>query len=493
MPLQQQKRQRGALLTLQGIYRLQQAKQKAEYDENDGKRFTLDILKLRTGLDSHTLCKIFNRTTKVDKKSLAQCFQAFNLMLKSDDYESPTITFTLVQPATSAISVARNGKATELRTSRPCVEDYGFAPDVSAFYGRTAELTTLHQWIKDERCRLILLSGLCGIGKTHLSVKLAQQLQEQFEVVIWRSLHPALPIQTFLQQLIEVFSPSPTLAVPVAFSDLLAQLITYLRSRRCLLILDNFETLLHRCQSQPNAALYCGGCYRPGYEGYSQLLKRIADISHQSCLVLTTREIPLEIRQRQGSHAAVRVLPIQGLQMTASQALLQHQGTFQGTPSDWNQLITYYNGHPSILLIIGRTLQTLFNGKIAQFLNHNPKVFGEICHLFAETFDRLSDAEITLLITLARQNQPVSFAALQARLHPSFSTKTLLEVLESLESRSLLQLSHDAYAIVPILVDYIADRYLIGKPNHVTSSPATILPCREALGFVDQPASVHRP
>ena len=66
-------------------------------------------------------------------------------------------------------------------------EDWGQAPDVSVFYGRTEELTTLKQWIVSDNCRLIALLGLAGSGKTTLSVQLAKQVQNEFDLVIWRS------------------------------------------------------------------------------------------------------------------------------------------------------------------------------------------------------------------------------------------------------------------------------------------------------------------
>lgn len=98
----QEKRRRGVLLTPQGLCKLQNAKHQTEYDSNQ--RLTLDLLSCRTGLDTHTLCKIFNGTQRVDKKSLAKCFQAFNLLLQVDDYDSSTAPSSAPNSSTVEVS-----------------------------------------------------------------------------------------------------------------------------------------------------------------------------------------------------------------------------------------------------------------------------------------------------------------------------------------------------------------------------------------------------
>ncbi len=47
-------------------------------------------------------------------------------------------------------------------------QDWGDAIDGELFYDRTAELSTLEQWLVDDHCRLVVLLGMGGIGKTAL-------------------------------------------------------------------------------------------------------------------------------------------------------------------------------------------------------------------------------------------------------------------------------------------------------------------------------------
>src|SRR4051794_22414573 len=50
----------------------------------------------------------------------------------------------------------------------PRRQSWGDAPDVSDFLGRSAEREMLGRWVLEERCRVIAMLGLGGIGKTLL-------------------------------------------------------------------------------------------------------------------------------------------------------------------------------------------------------------------------------------------------------------------------------------------------------------------------------------
>lgn len=101
--------------------------------------------------------------------------------------------------------------------SNQSIKVWDGVPDVSVFYGRTAELTSLNQWIIGDtsaRCRLIALLGMSGIGKTALVAKLAEQIQTHFECLIWRSLRSTIPVNIFVNELLQLLTdnPEPTIS-----------------------------------------------------------------------------------------------------------------------------------------------------------------------------------------------------------------------------------------------------------------------------------------
>lgn len=148
---------------------------------------------------------------------------------------------------------------------------------------RQQELQTLKRWILGDRCRLIGIFGLGGMGKTTLSIKLARQMQSQFEYVIWRSLQHSPPLNALIADILPILTPNETAEVSIN------RLIVQLRATRCLLCLDRVESILQR-----------GGQYRSGYEDYRYLCDRISDEPHQSCLVMTGRQKPADFALREG-------------------------------------------------------------------------------------------------------------------------------------------------------------------------------------------------
>lgn len=213
--------------------------------------------------------------------------------------------------------------------------DWGEAPDSSQFYGRQKELIDLEQSVVHDHCRLLALLGIGGMGKTLLSVKLATQIQHHFTYVIWRSLINSPPLDELLAEWITFLSDESELDLPESLEHKLSLLLTYLRKQRCLLMLDNVESILREGDH--------AGQYRKGYEGYGRLMRTIGETNHQSCLLVTSRERLKEFGALGGSTGPVIVYILQGLQEGDSRKMLGGRD-LKGTDEAWGAFIEHYAG-----------------------------------------------------------------------------------------------------------------------------------------------------
>jgi WD40 repeat protein len=348
--------------------------------------------------------------------------------------------------------------------------NWGEAIDVSIFYGRAEELALLEQWLIGDRCRLVTLLGMGGIGKTTLSIKVAERIQEQFDYIIWHSLCNAPSLLDLLAELIQFLSNQQETSLAETVDARISQLMHYLRQHRCLLILDNVESILQEEERT--------GCYREGYEGYGQLLRCVAEINHKSSVLLTSREKPIGLAAKEGKKLAVRSLQLTGLTTPEAQEIVQGIAFFQGSDCEWDILISHYAGNPLALKMVAPAIHDFFESSLTKFLellNQGTLVFDDIRNLLDRQFNRLSDLEKKVMYWLAIEREPVSLRELQQDLVSKLTVKELLEVLGSLVRRSLIEKTSDGYTQQPVVMEYMTERLIEKVCTEITSSEIDLL------------------
>jgi transcriptional regulator with XRE-family HTH domain len=366
----------------------------------------------------------------------------------------------LVPPAVAAVPAARH--------------DWGEAPEVLVVQGRALEMATLARWVCEERCRLVLVLGEGGIGKTTLAARLAHDLAPEFAAVHWRSLRHALPVEEWLAGAIAALSPAHA-GLPEGVEARLGLLLELLRIQRGLLVLDNLESVLEPRVPEVR--------YRAGCAGYGEVLQRLSESAHQGCVLVTSREQPLR-----EDHTSVRALRLQGLGVAEAQVLLgQHD--LAGDAAAWGALVARYAGNPLALRVVGKTVAAVCGGRIATFLAQDVAVFGDIRHLLDEQVARLSVHERAVLSWLAEEPEAVGFVKLVTDLGPVVGRAAVVEAVEALARRSLLTAGCGSFTLRPVAREY-ASTLLVKRAD-----AASVVGAAEGVGqgaCAAQPAAPGR-
>lgn len=347
-------------------------------------------------------------------------------------------------------------------------QDWGEAPEVPVFCGRSQELEQLTQWVGSDRCRLVGVSGMAGMGKTSLVVKAAEQVQPQFKALFYRSLQSAPPIDDVLTELNEFLlgqhgsgenpENSKELLTADTVDGQLSILMDVLRDRRCLIILDDAETVLQGGELV--------GQYQPGYEGYGALLRRVGSERHQSCLIVVSREQPREIAALAGAGEPVRELRLRGVSTLDGKLILEATG-LKSQGSAFEALIQRYRGNPSALKVVSKIVQEFFGSDIIQFMSQSTVFVSDVvAELLSQQIGRLSRLEIDVMYWLAIACQPISLAELRDNLWQSASLTDLLGAMQSLQRRSLIEKDASAgggetiFTLQPVVMKFVTTQFI---------------------------------
>lgn len=364
------------------------------------------------------------------------------------------------EPLVPEAQIADEGRGS---TDAPRLQVAGHhMPLRTKLYGRQSELARLRQWIVEEGCQLVGIFGIGGQGKSALAATLVRGLAEAapsghrletgaageqggFRHIIWHSLLNAPSLAEVLQEWVYLLSDQMVTTLPTSLDQQFRQLIAYLRQHRCLLILDNLESILQSAEHS--------GDYRPGYEAYGQLFQCLASGGHHSCLLLTSRERPQDLTHLDEDTPTVRFLSLAGLPTDAGRQMLRARGLVDD-PTGLGALVQHYSGNPLALKLIAETIQSIFSGDTAAFLQVEALLFDDIRHVLDQQFARLTPLERELILWLAVVREPVPFQLLCDLLAQPPARRLVLEALRSLQRRSLLEKYETGFGLQNVLLEY---------------------------------------
>lgn len=326
------------------------------------------------------------------------------------------------------------------------------SPSGDSFASRITELNTLEHWIVQDRCRIVQLLGIRGMGKTALSLRLIDQIKTHFDYIIYQTLCFSPTLETTLINLLENFGEPQT--IPQQFEGKLSQLLKYLRQHRCLIILDDVQMLF-----SPGKL---AGEYQPSLENYPLFFKRIAELEHSSCFLLISAEQLQDFTHLSQGDRSVRSLLLGGIGIAARAIFQEYQLSDE---TDWEKLINTYQGNPLWLALTAMMIQELFAGKVSEFLQCEGLILADTLRSQLERqWQGLTQTEQAIMIQLKDENLPVTLPQILKTVSKQsmIATSDVLEAIQSLKRRFLMDLIEQEedkkFKLNPVYQQYLSRR-----------------------------------
>ncbi|MFM6367753.1 MAG: NB-ARC domain-containing protein [Dolichospermum sp.] len=324
--------------------------------------------------------------------------------------------------------------------SQSYYHDLTLAPKIIKFYNRETELQTLSNWILNHNTPLISVLGLSGIGKSYLVRKFIDLNLEQFEVIIWKSLKYSQSLDLWIDDILNICK----IEIKPNSNNKIKQVFDIFIQKRCLIILDNIETIFTHGQF--------AGQYQPAYQDYQKFFQMITEINHQSSIILISQEKCNEMDFLDQQLSPVKSLELLGLNDIN---ILDKLGL--NNQDSWLQLIQLYQGNSNYLKDIITLIQDVYDGEVAEFLAENTLIITQNMQFhFHDLFNRLSAIEQQIILELSKLNLPISREYLKQNV--ALSSVEFVKGLQSLQQRYLVtKIKEDKmlFKLSPVFREYV--------------------------------------
>ena len=189
---------------------------------------------------------------------------------------------------------------------------------------------------------------------------------------------------------------------------------------------------------------------------YEDFLRIFLESKHQSNVILTTRIKPNLVDTLEDKNLYSKRL--NNLQVDEIKKIFAQGGIYRGSQEHWVHLVDYYGGNPLALKSASNQILKYFEGNIARYLKElttSKFILKDVQKLLIEEINKLSKLEKKVIQKLARYTHKVSLSQLRQDLNEPKVEPYLLNALDDLNSRALIEQHGACFVLQPFIAECI--------------------------------------
>ena len=208
------------------------------------------------------------------------------------------------------------------------------APSITHWQGRSEALQKINGWLDNPDCKVSIILGVGGVGKSALASKIYAERQD-FTSNYWADLSGAPELNSLARNILRKWvSFSEQEANDIPENQVMPYLMHQLQAQRYLLVLDNFESVSAKLE-------------------YRDFLQDLLSNCHHQSEILVTTQVPVEPKLRWLETPQILSLsgltPVEGAQLLHSRGVQEEQAKLEAFSEN-------VSGHPLTLTLVAGVL-----------------------------------------------------------------------------------------------------------------------------------------